>query len=362
MFIDILKKEKHSKEDLIELLSAKDKDQELLFEYAEKVRLEHTGNKVYLRGLIELSNICAKNCFYCGIRRSNSHVHRYDLSDEEVFSAAKYAYEQKYGSLVIQCGELTSKKFTDRIARLLKGIKEISNDDMRVTLSMGEQSPDVFKEWQEAGAHRYLVRIESSNRGLYEKIHPKDELHSYDKRLQSLKDLRAAGFQVGTGVMIGLPFQTLDDLASDLIFMRDIDIHMVGMGPYLEHHDTPLYQYKDILLPQNERFELSLKMVAILRIIMKDINIAATTAMQTIHPHGRMMAIKAGANVFMPNITPGEAREDYNLYENKPGTDKSPEDYLKSVEERISKIGYHLAIGEMGDSLHYLRGKDKFTN
>lgn len=359
MLIDILKKDKHSKEDIVKLLKLEGEDRKILFQYAAEIKEKYVQNKVYLRGLIELSNICAKDCLYCGIRSSNHKVHRYNLSDEEVLNAAYYAYKQRYGSLVIQSGELTSPAFTSRITRLLKEIQKLSNNELRVTLSMGEQSIDVFKEWREAGAHRYLLRIEASNKELYEKIHPLNELHSFKRRMQALQDLRKTDYQVGTGVMIGLPFQTIEDLASDLMFMRDIDIDMVGMGPYLEHKDTPLYQHKDILLSKEERFDLSLKMIAILRIIMKDINIAASTAMQTIDPQGREKAIEVGANVFMPNITPCLVRGDYKLYEDKPCTDESPEDCQRCVEARIATVSNEVAFGEWGDSTHYKSRKLK---
>jgi biotin synthase len=359
MIENILHKTIFNKDDLLQLLAAEGQDKVKLFEHAALIKEKYVKNKVYLRGLIELSNICAKDCLYCGIRSSNHKVHRYNLSDEEVLNAAYYAYKQRYGSLVIQSGELTSPVFTSRITRLLKEIQKISNNELRVTLSMGEQSIDVFKEWREAGAHRYLLRIEASNKELYEKIHPVNELHSFERRLAALKDLRETGYQVGTGVMIGLPFQTLEDLASDLLFMRDIDIDMVGMGPYLEHKDTPLYQHKDMLLPKESRFELSLKMIAILRIVMKDINIAASTAMQTIDPQGREKAIEVGANVFMPNITPCLVRGDYKLYEDKPCTDENPEDCQRCVEQRISSVSNVVAFGEVGDSLHYVKRKKK---
>ena len=350
MIKNILHKDTLTKNDIVTLLKTKDADRQELFEYSSKIKEEYVQNKVYLRGLIELSNICAKDCYYCGIRRSNSKVNRYDLSDEDILNAAYFAYKQRYGSLVIQSGELTSYKFTSRITRLLKEIQKLSNGEMRVTLSMGEQSKEVFREWREAGAHRYLLRIEASNKELYSKIHPNTELHSYDRRIQALKDLRETGYQVGTGVMIALPFQTLEDLAGDLLWMQSIDIDMVGMGPYLEHQDTPLYEHRDLLIPKEERFDLSLKMIAILRIMMKDINIAASTAMQTIDPQGREKAIAVGANVFMPNITPCFVRSDYKLYEDKPCTDESPEDCQACVENRISSVSNDVAYGEVGDS------------
>jgi biotin synthase len=357
MIKDILHKSQLTASDIIHLLKTTGDERQELFKHSAKIKEDHVQNKVYLRGLIEFSNICGKDCYYCGIRRSNTKVKRYDLSDEDILNAAYYAYKNNYGSLVMQSGELESPKFTSRITGLLKAISKFSDGKMRVTLSCGEQSLETYKEWFEAGADRYLLRIEASNKALYQKLHPNDDLHAYDRRRQALKDLRTANYQVGTGVMIGLPFQTLEDLADDLLFMQDIDIDMVGMGPYLEHHDTPLYEHKDLLLPKEDRFDLSLKMIAVLRIMMKDINIAASTAMQSIHPQGREQAIAVGANVFMPNITPCYVRGEYKLYEDKPCTDENPEDCQRCVEHRIASVSNDVAYGETGDSLHYMKRK-----
>ncbi len=355
MISEILNKTELTISDIVRLLKTKGADRQELFEYSAGIKGKYVQNKVYLRGLIEFSNICGKDCYYCGIRRSNIKVKRYDLSEDDILNAAYYAYKNNYGSIVMQSGELKSDKFTERITRLLEKISEFSDKKLRVTLSCGEQSYEVYKQWLDAGADRYLLRIEASNKTLYEKLHPNDELHSYDNRLQALKDLRRAGYQTGTGVMIGLPFQTYEDLANDLLWMQSIDIDMVGMGPYLEHKDTPLYQFRDLLLPKEDRFDLSLKMIAILRILMPDINIAASTAMQTIHPQGREKAIAVGANVFMPNITPCYVRGEYKLYEDKPCTDESPEDCRACVENRIASVSHDVAYGEAGDSLHFVK-------
>lgn len=357
MITNILNKAQLTQQDIVSLLKSKGEDRQELFDFAAKVKETYVQNKVYLRGLIEFSNICGKDCYYCGIRRSNPKVKRYDLSENDILNAAYYAYKNNYGSIVMQSGELKSDKFTKRITRLLEKIREFSNGELRVTLSCGEQSYEVYKEWFDAGADRYLLRIEASNKELYQKLHPNDMLHSYDLRLQAIKDLRKANYQVGSGVMIGLPYQTYENLADDLLWLQSIDIDMVGMGPYLEHHDTPLYDVKDLLLPKEDRFDLSLKMIAILRIMMKDINIAASTAMQTIHPLGREKAIAVGANVFMPNITPCYVRGEYKLYEDKPCTDESPEDCRACVENRIASVSNDVAYGEQGDSFHYVRRK-----
>ena len=204
-----------------------------------------------------------------------------------------------------------------------------------------------------AGAHRYLLRIESSSRELYHKIHPENEHHEFETRYDCLRTLQDLGYQTGTGVMIGLPFQSIDQLAEDILFMQEFDVDMVGMGPYIEHHDTPLYQYKDQLLPIKERFDLTLKMIATLRIAMKDINIAAATALQAIDPIGREKAVKIGANIIMPNVTPGLFRNDYALYENKPCTDEDPDQCKSCMDVRIQLADGKIGYGEWGDSAHY---------
>jgi len=343
-----------NREEIIRLLSISDMtEMNRLFERANALKIATIGNKVYLRGLIELSNICAKNCYYCGIRCENKKVERYELSDEEVFRAVDFAWRNRYGSVVLQSGEQQSPRFTERIISLLKQIKEQTNNEIGVTLSCGEQTREVYRRWFEAGAHRYLLRIESSTRDLYEKIHPNDALHDYDQRRAAINNLRAEGYQAGTGVMIGLPFQTIEHLADDLLFFQSMNIDMIGMGPYLEHHDTPLFEYREQLLSPEQRFYLSLKMVAVLRLLMPDINIAATTALQVLHPMGREMAVLAGANVIMPNMTITEVRKNYQIYEHKPGIYDDAEISKSKLEENLQQSGIEIGYGEWGDSHHF---------
>ncbi|MEG2121589.1 MAG: radical SAM protein [Rikenellaceae bacterium] len=246
---------------------------------AAQIKSSTVGDKVYLRGLIELSNKCIKNCLYCGIRSANKRVSRYDLSDEKVIEAARYAFERGYGSIAIQAGEQASSNFTKRITGILHSVKDLSQGELGVTLSLGEQSYDTLSEWRAAGADRYLMRIESSNKSLYKSIHPKDGKHSFERRVEVLQDLKTLSYQVGTGVMIGLPNQTIEDLAGDIMFFQDMDIDMCGMGPYIEHHDTPLYEVARSvkMMTLEERFELSLQMVATLRCAMP-ITAASTPA------------------------------------------------------------------------------------
>jgi biotin synthase len=349
----ILEKETLEKPDLVALLSANEEERKLIFENAAAIKEAFVGKKVYYRGLIEFSNLCGKNCLYCGIRAGNKNTHRYELEEQEVIEAARYAWENRFGSVVIQAGERSDKKFVDRIERIVHEIKTLSNAELGITLSLGEQSEETYRRWFEAGAHRYLLRIEVSNPELYPKYHPHNKKHDYQARLNCLHLLRKVGYQVGSGVMIGLPFQTVEDLADDLLFFCEHDIDMVGMGPYIEHEDTPLYVYRDKLLPKMDRFYLALKMVALLRIMMKDINIAATTAMQAIDPLGREKAVKVGANIIMPNLTPTKYREDYLLYEDKPCTDEDAEECKRCLEARIHMAGGEVGYGEWGDSKHF---------
>lgn len=350
----IIEQEVFTKEDIIHLLKATGDEALELFEKAGEVKAEYVGRKTYFRGLLEFSNICAKNCFYCGIRRANGKTERYFMTDDEVLEQVKYALDNQFASVVLQSGERTDKKFTQQVTQLLEKITNLrAGQEIGVTLSMGEQSRETFERWFEAGANRYLIRIEASNTRLYKKLHPDDALHDYNRRLEAIKTLQDIGYQTGTGVMIGLPFQTYEDLADDLIFMKENDIDMVGMGPYIEHKDTPLYKYRHELPTKRERFMLSLKMVAILRIMMKDINMAATTAMQTLDPVGREKALKAGANVIMPNLTPVKYREGYLLYEDKPCQDEEAEDCKHCLEARIAIAGDVIGYDETGTSKHY---------
>ena len=324
-----------------------------LYAEANAVKTATIGNTVYLRGLIEFSNICSKNCCYCGIRSGNKAVHRYELTDKEVLAAVAFAWKNRYGSVVLQSGERQSARFTKRITHLLHEIKAFTNNEVGITLSCGEQTAETYREWFRAGAHRYLLRIETSNRELYYKLHPNDEKHSFDARLSAIQRLRTEGYQVGTGVMIGLPFQTIEHLADDLLFFHSMNVDMVGMGPYLEHSQTPLYQYRNLLFSSEKRLELSLKMVATLRLLMPDINIAATTALQVLHPEGREMAVMAGANIIMPNMTLPEHRPDYLIYDQKPGLNDDAAVSKSKLEQNLQNAGIKIGYGEWGDSQHF---------
>lgn len=351
--IDLNKKE-YTKDELVALLNLNKDDSKILFQKALEIKRAVNGNQVFFRGLLEFSNICAKNCYYCGVRCGRTGLHRYEITEEEVREAARFAVDNRFGSMVVQAGERTNKSFVDKITKALDIIMAESNNNMGVTLSLGEQTEDTFRKWHDHGASRYLLRIESSNPDLYHKIHPNDELHSYTNRVENLRLLQKTGYQVGTGVMIGLPFQTIEDLADDLLFFKDMDIDMFGMGPYIEHHETPLYQYRHLLPPPEDRFWMSIKMIAILRLLVNDANMAATTAMQTLYDGGREQALLAGANVIMPNLTPVRYREDYLLYENKPGLDQEKEDTVEYLEKMINGLGMDIGFGVKGDPNHFM--------
>ena len=349
---EILDKDELVFEEIVFLLNLKEKDDlDKLYKKAYQIKEKYCGRKVYYRGLIEYSNICAKNCYYCGIRKDNENNDRYAMTDAEVIETAVIADKYEYASVVIQAGEREDKAFVDKINYFLKTIKEKTAGKIGITLSVGEQTDEVFKEFFENGAHRYLLRIETTNRDLYRKLHPED--HSFDRRMECLKSLQKNGYQTGTGVMIGFPFQTVEDMARDLMFFREFDIDMVGMGPYIEHEGTPLYQYRDMLAPKKERLEMALKMIAVLRIMMKDINIAAATALQAIDPVGRERGLAAGANVIMPNLTPTKYREGYQLYEDKPCMDEEAGQCRNCLAARIKTVGDEIGYGEWGDSKHY---------
>lgn len=329
------------RKEIVEMLSAREGDLEALFSRAAAVRKREVGDRLYLRGLIEYSNLCRKNCFYCGIRSGNPRAMRYTLSDTEVLDAARYALENRFGSVVLQGGEMQGDRHTEWIESLVRGIKALSDGALGITLSLGEQSADTYRRWFEAGAHRYLLRIESSSRRIYERIHPADGRHRFDDRLRALCDLREVGYQVGTGVMIGLPGQTVEDLAGDICFMRDFDIDMCGMGPYVEAEGTPLQQRCGDPPPRDWRLLMSLRMIAALRIVMPDINIAAATSLGSLSPDGRLDAVRCGANVVMPNVTPGAFREQYALYDGK----SSAIDYRLLIN--------NVAFGRWGDSIRF---------
>ena len=340
-------------DEIIELLSINDKPgMELLFKKAYEIKKKYTGTTVYFRGLIELSNICEKNCYYCGIRKANHNIERYMMDASEILKEAKHAWQWGYGSIVLQAGEMSNSNYIAFIENIIKEIKKLSNDELGITLSLGEQDEDTYKRWYDAGAHRYLLRIETSDTDLYCKLHPED--HSFKKRLECLEILKNTGYYLGTGTMIGLPGQTLRHLARDILFFRDIDADMIGMGPYIPHQDTPAGEcITDFQSIKQDQLDLSLRMIAVTRIILKDVNIASTTALQAIDDSGREMGLLAGANIIMPNLTDTVYRRGYQLYDNKPCLDENAVYCRVCLESRIESIGESIGFNKWGDSPHY---------
>jgi biotin synthase len=312
---------------------------------------------VYYRGLIEFSNRCALDCLYCGIRRSNGAISRYSLRREEIVAAAKWCAQNGYGSLVLQSGERTDPGFIDDVVWCVEQIKQHTQSDalprgLGITLCVGEQSEETYRRFFNAGAHRYLLRIETTDPQLFAAIHPPAQ--QLQTRLAALQTLQDIGFQVGTGVMIGIPGQTLAMLAQDLLFFKSFDIDMIGMGPWLPHEQTPLARSQARPQWNNDaRVLLSLHMIALARLLLRDVNIAATTALQALDPVGREKGLAAGANVIMPQLTPTNYRKDYLLYENKPCIDEDKADCKGCLQRRIEMVGRQIAIDEWGDSRHF---------
>ena len=314
-----------SKSEIINLL--KDESQnDWLFSYADKIRQKYVGDKVHLRGLIEFSNICKCTCKYCGLRYENKDLKRYRISSNEILKYAKNAVSLGYKTLVLQSGE--DSFYTQEI--LVPLIKEIKKLDVTLTLSIGERSFEDYKAFRNAGADRYLIRIETTDRNLYKELHPN---MSFENSLRCLSDLRKLGFEVGSGCLIGLPNQTIESIADDILFFKENNFDMIGVGPFIPHPQTPLNNSKQ------GSFELALKVMAIIRIMLPDINIPATTAMETLNPNGRIIALKSGANVVMPNVTTKEYRKKYEIYPNKICINENPDKCRFCIENKIKSIG-----------------------
>ena len=346
--------EELSVEDLVALLSITEANElQTLFDCAYFLKEQYVGKIAYFRGIIECSNLCIKDCYYCGIRKSNTSVERFQMDEDEIFKEAVWAYESDYGSCVIQSGERQDEEYILMIERVVTRIKKATDGKLGITLSLGEQTEETYARWRQAGAHRYLLRIETTNPEIYAKIHPAD--HLLEERKACLARLRRTGYQVGTGVMMGLPGQTMEDLANDILFLKQIDIDMVGMGPYIPHSDTPMGKeipsYTDE--QKKDALQLGLKMIAVTRIVMKDINIAAATALQALEYTGREQGLRCGANVIMPNVTETDFRPKYQLYDNKPCTDENSSLCRGCLSGRIKGIGETVGFGEWGDSPHF---------
>jgi biotin synthase len=345
------------RQDLVKLLSASTPEQiEAVRAEAERVLLANCGDGVFLRGLVEASNACACDCLYCGIRKSNRDVNRYTLSLEDILACARQCADYGYGSMVIQSGERADKKFVDLVAEAVARIKAETQTDKQpdglgITLCIGQQSYETYKRLYDAGAHRYLLRIESTNPKLFAKIHPADQ--TFESRVECLRMLRDIGYQVGTGVMIGLPGQTIEDLADDILFFSTMDIDMIGMGPFIPHPDTPLWGQPVADVPA--RVQLALLMIAATRLKLRDVNIASTTALQALDPVGREKGLKFGANVIMPQMSPTDVRADYQLYPGKPCLDENAKECQSCLNMRIEFAGRKIGLYAWGDSQHAVK-------
>ncbi len=314
-----------SRNDIIEILKD-DSNNDWLFSLADKTREEYVGDEVHLRGLIEFSNICKRQCKYCGLRCEDKFIDRYRISKENIISYAEHAVNMGYKTIVLQSGE-DEYYNTDLMSEIIEGIKKLG---VALTLSIGEKTYEEYKAFKEAGADRYLIRIETTDKTLYNQMHPNMD---FDNRVRCLENLGRLGYEVGTGCLVGLPNQTIESLADDILFFKEINADMVGIGPFIPHPHTPL---KD---SATGSFTLALKVMALTRILLKNINIPATTAMETLNPNGRIIALQSGANVVMPNVTTTEYRAKYEIYPNKICINENPDKCKGCISAKIQSIG-----------------------
>ena len=324
-FIRLIKENTILKQEITDILYDDSKNEEL-FKKADKIRKENVGDEVHLRGLIEFSNICKQQCKYCGLRSPNKNIQRYRILKDEILEYAKSAVDMGFRTIVLQSGE---DEYYD-VDKMTEIIKEIKKLDVALTLSIGEKTYDEYSEYKKAGADRYLLRIETTDENLYKKMHPNMSL---DNRKRCLDDLKKLNYEVGTGCLVGLPEQSIESLADDILFFKEINADMIGIGPFIPHPDTPL---KDAF---SDNFVLSLKVMALTRIMLPDINIPATTAMETLNPKGRIIALNSGANVVMPNVTSKEYRKKYEIYPNKICTNEDPTRCNGCIRNKIKSIG-----------------------
>ena len=313
----------------------KEENEDVLYKQADKLRQEYVGDEVHLRGLIEFSNICRNNCMYCGIRKDNPLLKRYRMTPEELVETARRAAAIGFKTIVMQSGE--DMWFSQKI--MCDIVEKIKKFDVAITLSIGERSYEDYKAFREAGADRYLMRIETTDKDLYHKLDPN---MSWQHRHECLMMIKELGYELGSGIMVGLPEQTIESIADDLLYLQDIGIDMAGIGPFIPHAQTPL---KDAA---GGTLELALRTMAVMRIMMPDINIPATTAMESLHPQGRIRALQCGANVVMPNVTEGEYRRLYELYPGKICVDDTPTQCRSCIGMKIASIGRTVGLGYGG--------------
>ena len=340
-----------SGEELLFLLDNLNEDDKIyLVQKAHETRMKTYGDKVYMRGLIEFTNFCKKDCIYCGIRRSNKDADRYRLTMEDIMECVDIGDRLGYKTYVLQGGE--DDYFTDeRMVEIIKMIKS-KYPNNAITLSLGERSYDSYKKMYEAGADRYLLRHETATKELYEKLHPGA---SFEERRQCLRNLKEIGYQIGAGFMVELPKQTNKDLVNDLLFVKELEPHMCGIGPFIPHKDTPL---------KNEKagtVEKTTTMLALIRLLLPNVLLPSTTALGSIDPTGREKGIKAGGNVVMPNLSPTSVREKYSLYDGKICTGDEAAECRNCIEGRINKAGFKVEVTR-GDNMAWRKeNAHKFT-
>ena len=327
----LLKNRNLSDAELKALLETSDFDT-LLFSMADKIRRQIYGDEVYIRGLIEFTNYCKNNCYYCGIRNGNHNALRYRLNKDEIIACCREGYSLGFRTFVLQGGE--DPFFSDKlICEIVSEIRE-NFSDCAITLSIGEKSKESYLAYFNAGANRYLLRHETADEEHYKKLHP--ESMSLKNRKRCLFDLKDIGYQVGSGFMVGSPYQTTENLISDIRFLRELNPDMIGIGPYINHAQTPFAEFN------NGSLELTLRLIAVLRLIFPYALIPATTALGTVHPAGRELGLKAGANVVMPNLSPVKVRKLYDLYENKICTGEEAAQCRGCLERRVKSAGYNI--------------------
>lgn len=329
-----------NKEELI-LLLQDETNLDSLLNAANKVRQEYVGDEIHLRGLIEFSNFCKNNCLYCGLRRDNKNLPRYRMDEETIISLAAHAKEMGLHTVVLQSGEDLHFN-TERMCRIVRGIKELG---LALTLSIGEKTKEEYAAYKQAGADRYLIRIETTDKKLYA---DNDPGMNWEERAQCIRNLKALGYELGSGCLVGLPNQSLASLADDILFFKEVDCDMVGIGPFIPHPDTPLKN------TEGKKLNLSLKVMALTRLLLPDINIPATTAMETLAPDGQTKALNGGANVIMPNVTLTDYRKFYQLYPGKTTTGYTPDASLQKVIDKIQSLGRTVGLG-YGQSPHWLK-------
>ena len=322
-----------TKDELIKYLSESTPDVLLR---ANGVRKKHVGDSVYIRGLIEFSNICSKTCHYCGIRGENKDAKRFVLTKDEIFLYAKTGKNLGFNTIVLQSGE--SDVFSDdEMCQIIERIKGL---DVAITLSIGEKTYEQYRRYKNAGADRYLLRIETTDKDLYKKYHPK---MSFENRIKCLYNLKELGYETGTGSIVGLPEQTIESLAEDILFYQKLDADMVGIGAYIPHPQTPL---GNCVVDVKKNFDLAMRTMALTRIVLPNINIPATTAMETINPEGKIIALQSGANVVMANLMDFEYKKDYSIYPNKSGLNSNIDEYIENLKLNLDHIGRFISFSK----------------